>query len=83
MRGEDSPECINDTILILIPKVTNPTLLTKFRLASKIIANRLKQNLTDIISEEQSTFVLGRMITDNIISAYELLYFMKCSEGKS
>ena len=31
VRGEESPECINDTFLVLIPKVLNPTLLTQFR----------------------------------------------------
>ena len=28
VRGEESPECINDTFLVLIPKVMNPTLLS-------------------------------------------------------
>lgn len=28
VRGEESTDCINDTILVLIPKVTNPTLLS-------------------------------------------------------
>ena len=31
VRGEETPESINDTILVLIPKVTNPTILSQFR----------------------------------------------------
>ena len=78
---------IYHTFITLIPKVQNSEKVTDFRpislynvihkIISKVLANRLKPMLHSIISEMQSVFIANRLITDNILIAFESLHHMK------
>ncbi|XP_024200592.1 uncharacterized protein LOC112203927 [Rosa chinensis] len=77
---------INYTHVYLIPKVKNPTCMSELRpialcnviykICSKVLANRLKSILSQIISPFQSAFVPGRLITDNTLIANEVSHFI-------
>ena len=85
---------LNHTFVTLIPKTKNLERVMEFRpisqcnvlykIFSKVLANRLKKVLPYIISEHQSAFIKGHLITDNILVAYETLHYMKNhNSGKS
>jgi hypothetical protein len=79
-------ESVNYTHIALVPKKPNATKVTDFRpirlcnvgykIISKVLANRLKLILPHIISHNQSAFIPGRLISDNILAAYETLHSM-------
>ena len=48
-----------------------------YKIITKILTNRLKFVLTAVISESQSAFVPGRLITNNIMLSYEVNHYMK------
>jgi hypothetical protein len=48
-----------------------------YKVVSKCLVNRLRPILADIVSKEQSVFVLGRLITDNALLAFECLNYFQ------
>ena len=74
---------MNYTHIVLIPKKQDPKTMANnrpislvnmvSRILSKVLANRLEIVLPSVISDAQSAFVPGRLITDNTTIAYELL----------
>ncbi|KAH1039339.1 hypothetical protein J1N35_041082 [Gossypium stocksii] len=48
----------------------------------KVIANRFKHIFPKIIAQEQTGFIAGRNITDNIIIAQEVIHSMRCQKNR-
>ncbi|XP_022040145.1 uncharacterized protein LOC110942657 [Helianthus annuus] len=75
---------LNHTILVLLPKTSSPSVVTDYRpiaccnvlykCISKIVADRIKVGLNDIVSINQSAFVPGRRISDNVLLTQELMH---------
>ena len=86
LNSNMSLACLNKTNIVLIPKVNNPKKMTDFRpislcnvvykLISKTIANRFKALLPHIIYENRSAFTPNRLITNNVLVAFELMHFL-------
>lgn len=87
LKESKFPATLNDSTLVLIPKNDNvermaylwPITLCNvlYKIVAKVLANRLKEILSGVITENQSAFVLERNISDNVLVAFQLLHFMR------
>lgn len=87
LHGEGMYLPMNSTNITLILKNENIEFVSNskpisscnilHKLVSKFICNRLKSIVPLIIFRTQSAFILDRLITENILVAYELQHSMK------
>lgn len=77
------PKGVNSTILALVPKKMDSLEMkdykpivccnVMYKVVSKILANRLKKLLPSIITENQTAFIKGRLLMENVLLASELV----------
>ena len=91
LQGTTLPQGLNDTFLVLIPKIENSQMVSQLRpiglcnVAYKVITkatmNRLKPILDKIIAPTQASFVPNRQIINNTIIVQEMLHSMRRKQG--
>lgn len=87
LQTGELPTGVNSTVVCLIPKKTVPESMQDLRpislcnvvirILSKVLSNRLKVCLGNIISDKQNAFIEGRLLTDNALIAFEVNHYMK------
>lgn len=75
---------LNHTFIVLIPKVLTPASIIDYRpiaccnviykCISKILSDQIKNDLASIVGINQSGFIPGRKISDNILLTQELMH---------
>uniref|UniRef100_A0A2N9HV68 Reverse transcriptase domain-containing protein n=1 Tax=Fagus sylvatica TaxID=28930 RepID=A0A2N9HV68_FAGSY len=83
---------INSSLIVLIPKIPNPTTTNHFRpislcnvvykAISKILVGRVRPLLDQLISPSQSAFVPGRWIAENQVLVKELMHSFNTKKVK-
>jgi hypothetical protein len=84
MHGGELPLGFSDTSITLIPKVRHPQLIFQhrpiascpvaYKIAAKMVTNMLKEWMNLFMGEEQSAFVLRRIITNNFLVTFESVH---------
>ncbi|XP_075640364.1 uncharacterized protein LOC142612127 [Castanea sativa] len=87
------PREVNRSLIVLIPKVSNPSSVNNFRpislcnvvykIISKLLTSKLRPLLEKIISPTQSAFIPNRWIAENQVIIHELLHGFKTRKPKS
>lgn len=89
--GSLPPE-MNDALVVLIAKVQKPEKINQFRpislcnvlfkIITKTMVTRLKRIMTKLVGPAQSSFIPGRLSTDNIVVVQEAVHSMRRKKGR-
>ena len=87
--GRCQMERLNKVFLVLIPKNPGAEQIGDFRpialsnsiylIIAKVLANRLREVMDDLISPLQSAFIPGRQMIDSIVMVEEIVAAWRCS----
>jgi len=79
-------------IVVLIAKVLKPEKITQFRpislcnvvfkIITKTMVGRLKGVISKLVGPAQSSFIPGRLSTDNIVVVQEAVHSMQRKKGR-
>ena len=85
------PSQLTETHICLIPKTTAPKTAAEYRpialcnvqykIFAKILTSRLQQFLLKLISQNQTAFVPGRAISENVLITHKTLHYLETSEA--
>ncbi|KAA3479381.1 reverse transcriptase [Gossypium australe] len=87
LNGDKGAEAVNNKYIVLIPKILHPSTLVNFRpislcsviykIITKTMANILQRVIGSCIDRVQSALLPGRLISDKVLLAYEILHTFK------
>ncbi|KAI3472963.1 hypothetical protein Pfo_029210 [Paulownia fortunei] len=77
-RGNEMPRSFTATTLVLIPKSENPSTWSDYRPVN--LCNVSNKIISKILSNRLSGFVWGRLISDNILLAQELIHTINAKQ---
>lgn len=91
--GQVNQQSINDSLIMLVPKVLNPEIVNDFRpisllnislkIITKLLADRLQGVILQLIHKNQYGFIKSRMIQDCLAWCFEYIHQCKHSRWQA